>query len=183
MSTFAIIALLSISEIALLTTAMAIFLFVRSRRHKNLYDLKSHTHVKMVDAPHAGFPDFLEKYMLNTEKRMQACGPEEMYLLSKRLEFLQSELQAFQDTDDDDVYWSGICDRMSKLVTPQQLEHTATENDTLNELDDIDNPINSESELPVLDEQVSPETPPPRGSVSVDTAKDEIRRQRKIIGR
>lgn len=183
MSTSTIIVLLSLSEFALLTTAIATFLFIRSRKHKNLYDIKPHTPVKMVDAPHADFPDFLEKYMLNTEKRMQTCGPEEVHLLSKRLEFLQSELQAFQDTDDDDAYWSGIYDRMSKLVAPQQLEQTAAEDDTLDELDDIDGPLNKQSDIPVLDEQISPKAPPPKGSVTVDTSKDELKRLRNIISR
>lgn len=183
MSTSAIIALLSISEIALLTTALAVFLFVRSKKYKNSHNLKPHAHVKMVDTPHAGFPDFLEKYMLKTEKRMHACDPEEVHLLSKRLEFLQSELQAFKDTENDDVYWSGICDRMSKLVTPQQLEQTAAKDNTLNELDDIDSSINNQSDIPVLDEQVSPDASPPQGSVTVDTSKDDIARLSKIIGR
>jgi predicted nuclease with TOPRIM domain len=200
MSETLLLAILSISELALITTGLAVFLFLRNRRIARERDEAETNNLnEPIDKAHAEikFSDYLQQNMEQTRQKLTELPEEQARVLQKRLDYLQTELNAQGKVDDADAFWQQLIGGFDSLVPdpgPQAaaLEKSAQEFDTdvnetgsttLDELDDIDIQTSIDN-IPTLEDNFSNTGGVKKDpSLTIESANQDLERLRKIISR
>lgn len=200
MSETLLLAILSISELALITTGLAVFLFLRNRRiARERDDAETNLISEPVTEPQAEikFADYLQQNMEQTRQKLTELPEEQARVLQKRLDVLQTELNAQGKADDADAFWQQLISGFDSLLpdagpqsaaveeSDQQTDSDPSESGstTLDELDDIDIHASTDN-IPTLEDNVSETGGVKKDpSLTIETANEDLERLRKIISR
>ena len=200
MSESLLIAILSISELTLITMGVAVFLFMRNRRmSKELNETPTQAPRDEVaeTVPEVTFADYLQQNIEQTKQRLSNLPDDQARILEARLGFLQAETSAQELVDDEEAYWRQLIADLETLLpenTPDIIESQVAEDPggdqpeddeppTLDELDDIDIQESLDN-IPVLKDSIDDpggETHEPTSSM--ESASEDIERLREIINR
>lgn len=196
MSDTLLLAIFSISELALITTGLAVFLFMRYRRmSRELSKSESQpaTQTEFPEpAPEIKFADYLQQYIEQTQQKLSELPVEQSRVLETRIGFLQAEINAQELANNSEAYWEQLISSLdalfpsntSEIISSEAIDKSDEDDQpTLSELDDIDN-HDSFDDIPVLEDNVSE----PRGvtkdpMLSIETTNADLQRLRKIIAR
>lgn len=193
MSETLLLAILSISELALLTTGLAVYLFMRNRRLAREKD-EAEAEAEMTTPeetappePQLHFADYLQQNFEQTQAKLAELSPEQATLMQTRLDFLQSEINAQKHIDEPKAYWEELMNGLAGLLPDGTAEsNNAKQEDkdetpTLNELDDIDidDPLDN---IPTLKDNVG-DGVRKDPTITIETANEDLERLRKIISR
>ncbi|WP_455203386.1 hypothetical protein [Kaarinaea lacus] len=193
MSESLLISVLSLAELALVTTGVAIFLFIRNKKLSQQQTVQAEVPASIVEAPEIpSLSDQLDSLIEHTKKQMQSLPEEQAQILQRRIDYLENEVAAAADENSPD-YWDNMCERLKALsppaapsaVEPEQTveEPPQDEGPVLNELDDIDVSDNFD-DIPILEDKVDHgDEGAKEPNITIETANDDIRRLRSIISR
>jgi hypothetical protein len=200
MSETLLFTILSISELALVTTGLAVYLFLRNRRIAGERD-EAETNLanEPVAEPAAEikFTDYLQQNMEQTRQKLTELPEDQARVLQKRLDVLQTELNAQGKADDADAFWQQLISDFDSLMPETAPQATALEESdqpfdadtdeagstTLDELDDIDIHDSADS-IPTLEDNVSESGGVKKDpSLTIESANEDLERLRKIISR
>ncbi|MCG6970398.1 MAG: hypothetical protein LJE85_11575 [Gammaproteobacteria bacterium] len=202
MSQSLFLAILSISELALITTGLAVYLFLRNRRisrQRNEAESDPPRRVETIaePQPEIQFGDYLQQNLEQTRQKLAELPEEQARILGSRLNFLQAEISAQEQAENSDAYWEQLIHGLEDLAPAKASQATDEEEKlveadadpngddqpTLNELDDID--INDSAvNIPTLEDNIAK----PGGvikdpSLTIESANEDLERLRKIISR
>ena len=196
MSDTLLLAILSISELALITTGLAVFLFLRYRRMSQQFrDAEAEPpppeEIEKPD-PETNFADYLQQNIEQTKQKLDELPEEHAKILQTRLDYLQAEVNAQEQAENSGAYWEQLISSLdgllagnnSEAIMPQAAGESGDHDQpTLNELDDIDIG-DSFDEIPLLEDNVSePGGVKKDPTLTIETANEDLDRLRKIISR
>jgi hypothetical protein len=199
MSETLLLAILSISELALITTVLAVYLFLRNRRiaRERNEAAAAPTETMAEPQPQIQFADYLQQNMENTRQKLAELPEEQAKILQTRLDFMQAEIDAQEHAENSDAYWeqlingfdgllpAGVSQTTAEDAMPQDTEAESTDEAaaTLNELDDIDI-HDSADNIPTLQDNIDEADAVRKDpSLTIETANEDLERLRKIISR
>jgi DNA repair exonuclease SbcCD ATPase subunit len=196
MSDTLLLAILSISELALITTGVAVFLFLRYRRMSQQFrDAEAEPSIPEEIAkpdPEINFAEYLQQNIEQTKQKLDEIPEEHARILQTRLDYLQAEVNAQEQAENSAAYWEQLISSLdgvlagnnSEEIMPQAADESSDDDQpTLNELDDIDIG-DSFDEIPLLEDNVSePGGVKKDPTLTIETANEDLERLRKIISR
>ena len=164
MTTNTLLMYMTTGEIAILAIVVSIYLVLRARKNKHT----SVTHkVVTTVTPTAAEPGLelkIQQLIQQTRKRLNGSNEQETQVLEARIQFLEAEAALLSDDPLKDAYWASVSEHLASLF-PAITDTNEETQDTLAELDDIDT------------------NEKPKGSIQIDTSREEIGRLRNIISR
>ncbi|KPJ90236.1 MAG: hypothetical protein AMJ53_14345 [Gammaproteobacteria bacterium SG8_11] len=190
MSDTLILAILSISELALITTGLAVYLFLRNRRmSQKLIDAKTDIPERPEPAPQIEFADYLHQNIEQTQQKLAELPEEQAKVLQARIDFLQAEAGAQAVADDEAAYWQQLISGIDALfpdntAVPEIIDNSLEDDEPeLSELDDIDIEESFDN-IPILEDNLSEPAKLSKGpSENIETANEDLERLKKIISR
>lgn len=172
MTTTTLLMYMTTGEVALAAIVIAVYLVIRARKakHARVNSKVSRKVAINKPAPEATGPNLashIQDLIRHTRKRLNSSDDENSRVLEARIQFLEAEAALLADDPKQDSYWSKVQKQLKSLF-PSAVKA----DEALAELGDIDEQASAD------DTQDKP-----KGSIHIDTSREEIERLRNIITR
>ena len=126
----------------------------------------------------------LSKLMEPIKKAKYRPRKKESEMLDKRIDFIQSEIDAVVNKEDGDEYWDNLCIRLGELMPSPVVDDNT---DTQAEIEESDIPQlqdPDDTEIPTLNQKIRiDKNSPTIAYVTLTPLQSEIKRLKRIVGR